>query len=63
MFSQRFLGNQSVVQKQKSYWCLSKTNKFWKFRWFLREVTIHQENPKKQKHREVTPKTEFYLHK
>jgi len=62
MFSQGFLGNQSVVQKQKSYWCLSETNEFWKFRWFLREVTIHLENPQKQKHHEVTPKAEFYLH-
>jgi hypothetical protein len=47
MFSQRFLGNQSVVQKQKSYWCLSETNRFWKFRWFLREVSIHLETQKK----------------
>jgi hypothetical protein len=61
MFSQRFLGNQSVVQKQKSYWCLSETNRFWKFRWFLREVSIHLETQKK-KHNEVTPKAEFYLH-
>jgi hypothetical protein len=25
-----------------------QTNKFWKFRWFLREVTMHLENPKKK---------------
>ena len=61
MFSQGFLGNQSLVQKQKSYWCLSETNRFWKFRWFLREVSIHLETQKK-KHNEVTPKAEFYLH-
>jgi hypothetical protein len=24
-----------------------QTNKFWKFRWFLREVTMHLENQKK----------------
>jgi hypothetical protein len=30
--SQGFLGIQSLVQKQKSCWCLSKTNEFWKFR-------------------------------
>jgi hypothetical protein len=67
MFTKIFLGIQSLVQKQKSCWCLSETNEFWKFRWFLREVTIHLENPKKKqnktkkKHHEVAPKAKFYL--
>jgi len=39
-----------------------QTNKFWKFRGFLREVTIHLKQPKKKKNNEVTPKVEFYLH-
>jgi hypothetical protein len=54
--SQGFLGIQDFVQKQKSYWCLSKPNVFWKFKRFLRKVTIHLENLKKKKHHEVNPK-------
>jgi hypothetical protein len=64
--SKEFLGIQSLVQKQKSFWCLFKTNEYWKFKWFLRKVTIHLENlkkktkkQKKQKHHEVTSKAEF----
>ena len=44
-----FLGIQSLVQKQKLFWCLFKQKKFWKFKWFLRKVTILRENLKKKK--------------
>lgn len=61
MFSQGFLGNQSLVQKTEIMLVFVQTNKFWKFRWFLWEVTIHLKT-QKQKHHEVTPKAEFWLH-
>jgi len=39
--------------RQKSYWCLFKTNEYWKFKWFLRKVTIHLENLKKTKNKNI----------
>jgi len=63
MFTKIFLGIQSLVQKQKSCWCLSETNEFWKFRWFLREVTIHLENPKKKNKTKQKKNTMKWLQK
>jgi len=44
-----FLGLPKWVQKQKSCWYLSKTNAFWKFKWFLRSVNIYLENLKEKR--------------
>ena len=55
----RIFGKSKFSTKTEIMLVFVQTNKFWKFRWFLREVTIHQENPKKQKHHEVTLKLSF----
>ena len=61
MFSQRIFGKSKFSTKTEIMLVFVQTNKSWKFRWFLREVTIHLENPKKKtkKHHEVTPKLSF----
>jgi hypothetical protein len=62
-----FLGIQSFCYETKIILVFVQTNKFWKFKWFLRKVTILRENLKKTKTKtktkkincEVTPKLSF----
>jgi hypothetical protein len=58
----RIFGKSKFSTKTEIILVFVQTNKFWKFGWFLREVTIHLENQKKNTNNEVTPKAEFYLH-
>ena len=43
----RIFGKSKFSTKTEIILVFVQTNKFWKFRWFLREVTIHLENQKK----------------
>jgi hypothetical protein len=56
MFSQEFLGKQGFsIKKIKLLFVI--TNKFWKFKWYPRKVTIHLEKPEGQlEHHEMTSK-------
>ena len=54
----RIFGKSKFSTKTEIMLVFVQTNKFWKFGWFLREVTMHLENPKK-KHNEVTLKLSF----
>ena len=42
--SQGLLGIQSFSTKTKIIFVFVQTNKFWKFKWFLRKITIYLEN-------------------
>jgi hypothetical protein len=44
----RIFGKSKCSTKTEIMLVFVQTNKFWKFRWFLREVTIHLKNPKKK---------------
>jgi len=66
----RIFGNSKFSTKTEIILVFVQTNKFWKFKWFLRKVTIHLENLKKKiwskkktkktkKHHKVTKKLSF----
>ena len=51
LFFQSFFGNSKFSTKTEIILVFVQTNKFWKFKWFLRKVTILRENLKKRKKR------------